>query len=475
MNAIRSLRAGVVAALAVALLSPARPSAQPAPPADAAVARATDPRIPFEKYTLGNGLEVILAPDPTVPLVAVNVWYHVGSGLEDQGKSGFAHLFEHMLFQGSKHVGEDRHFEILKKIGGDGVNGTTNLDRTNYFEIVPSNQLEAGLWLESDRMGHLLPLLTQKSLSNQIEVVRNERRQRYDNVPYGAALLARFDALYPAGHPYKYLTIGRHEDLAGATLADVVAFWKTWYVPANATLTLVGDFEPATARALVQKWFAGFPRSARPPVVAVPPPTPRAERRVLDDKLAKLRQVTWAFHSPANFAEGDAELDILADALARDGTGRLYRALVYSRPLAQSVSASQGGAGFSGSFTITVTLRSGADLAEVERILTDELGKVRRAPLDGKELARTVVSVEASRIYGLESLMGRANLLQSYNHYLGDPDRISWDLDRYRRATPQSVQEVAARVLDLDRKVVIVTMPASAPAAAPAASQGGAP
>jgi predicted Zn-dependent peptidase len=348
------------------------------------------------------------------------------------------------------------------------VNGTTNLDRTNYFEVVPSNQLETALWLESDRMGHLLPLLTKKSLDNQIEVVRNERRQRYDNVPYGAALLARFDALYPAGHPYKYLTIGRHEDLAGATVEDVVGFFKTWYVPANATLTLVGDFEPATARALVGKWFGAFPRSEKPVPVAVPPPAPHADRRVLEDKLAKLRQVTWAFHSPANFADGDAELDILADALSRDGAGRLYKALVYSRPLAQSVSASQGGSGFSGQFTVTVTLRTGADLAEVERILTDELTKVKTAPLDGREVARTVASMEARRIYGLESLNGRANTLQAFNHYLGDPDRITWDLDRYRHATPASVQAAAARVLDLEHKVVIVTMPAQAPAAAPA-------
>jgi len=191
----------------------------------AAPAAAEDPRIPHERYTLPNGLEVILSPDPSVPLVSVNVWYHVGSGYETYGKSGFAHLFEHMLFQGSKHVGEDKHFETLKVIGGDGVNGTTNLDRTNYFETVPSNQLDAALWLESDRMAYILPLLTQKSLDNQIEVVRNERRQRYDNVPYGKARFALYEALYPGKHPYRYLTIGRHEDLAGASLEDVIGFF----------------------------------------------------------------------------------------------------------------------------------------------------------------------------------------------------------------------------------------------------------
>jgi zinc protease len=456
-------RAGLVA-VALILAGSSASHAQPDPVAMAKrrpPPPAADPAIRFEKYQLANGLEVILAPDPTVPLVAVNVWYHVGSGNEVVGKTGFAHLFEHMLFQGSKHVGEDRHFEILKKIGADGVNGTTNSDRTNYFEVVPSNQLEAGLWLESDRMGHLLPLLTQKSLDNQIEVVRNERRQRYDNVPYGAALLARYDALFPAGHPYKYLTIGRHEDLAGATLGDVIGFWKTWYVPANATLTLVGDFDVPTARALVDKWFGGFPKSQRPTTVAIPPPTAKAARVVLQDRLAKLRQVTWSFHSPANFADGDAELDILADALAREGTGRLYKALVYERPLAQSVAAFQSGAGFSGTFTISVTLRSGADLEEVERILAEQLTAVRETPLQAKELARVVAAAEAARVYGLESLMGRANLLQSYNHYLGDPGRVSWDLDRYRNASPAAITAAAARYLDLDRKVVVVTMPAT--------------
>jgi zinc protease len=184
-----------------------------------------DPRIAFERYQLPNGLEVILAPDRTVPLVSVSVWYHVGSGYEVLGKSGFAHLFEHMMFQGSKHVGEDKHFEVLKQIGSDAVNGSTNADRTNYFEVVPSNQLETALWLESDRMGWMLDVMARKGLDNQIEVVRNERRQNYDNRPYGKALFAQAAALYPEGHPYRYLTIGRHEDLAKASVDDVKAFF----------------------------------------------------------------------------------------------------------------------------------------------------------------------------------------------------------------------------------------------------------
>lgn len=428
----------------------------------------SDPVIRHEKYTLPNGLEVILAPDSTVPLVAVNVWYHVGSGLEVTGKTGFAHLFEHMLFQGSKHVGSDRHFAILKDIGATEVNGTTNPDRTNYFETVPSNQLETALWLESDRMAHLLELLTKESLDNQIEVVRNERRQRYDNVPYGRARFALYEELYPEGHPYRYLTIGRHEDLAAATLDDVVGFWRTWYVPSNATLTVAGDFDPAAIKPVIAKWFGTLPTSTKPVPVAVPAPKPRAARRVVDDPFAKLRQVTWAFHSPANFGPGDAELDLLATALGDAGTGRLYKRLVHERQLAQSVFAFQAGSGFSGMFVVTATLQSGADLAEVEAILGEELAKVRTEPLSDLEIRRAVTGLEADLVWGLQGLMARANLLQSMNHYLGTPDRLAWSLERYRQATPASIRDAAAATLDLDHKVVIITQPA-----APAPSGGG--
>lgn len=463
MQKLRNVRFRRLAvALSVLTLGLSTATADPAVETAAGSAiHAGDPVIAFEKYKLANGLEVILSPDPTVPLVAVNVWYHVGSGYETPGKSGFAHLFEHMLFQGSKNVGEDRHFEILKNIGADGVNGTTNSDRTNYFEVVPSNQLETGLWLESDRMAHLLPLLTKKSLDNQIEVVRNERRQRYDNVPYGKARFALYDALYPDNHPYKYLTIGRHEDLSSASLDDVVGFFKTWYVPANATLTLVGDFEVAEAKKLVEKWFGGFPTSTRPDVVTIAPPKPRAERRVIEDDFAKLRQITWAWHSPANLSPGDAELDILASTLSREGVGRLYKTLVHEKQLAQSVSAYQYGSSFSGIFAITVTLRSEADQAEVEKLVRAELDRVVSEPLADVEVARFVTATEASNIWGLESQMSRAELLQTYNHYLGSPDKLSWDLDRYRNATAAGIQAVAKQTLVPDDAVVIVTMPAT--------------
>lgn len=473
MISSRNWRRLTIAAALCALpaAAPAAPGGAPAPAKlklPAPPAKSADPKIAFERYTLPNGLEVILSPDRRVPIVAVNLWYHVGSGHEIYGRSGFAHLYEHMEFQGSKNVGSDRHFEVLRKIGADSINGTTNSDRTNYFEVVPSNQLETALWLESDRMGYLLDpsTFTKKSLDNQIDVVRNERRQRVDNVPYGKAVFALYGALYPEGHPYRYLTIGKHEDLMAASLDDVKAFFRTWYVPANATVALVGDFEPKAAKALIARWFGTFPKSEKPRPVTVPAPAIRpAEVMVTDDALAKLRRITFAWHSPANFAEGDAELDVVAAALEEEGPGRLYRALVYDRPLAQGVSANQGGTSFSGIFSVSVTLRGEASLDEVKRIVAEEIARVGKEPLAPKEIARVVAQNEARVYRQLETVLGRANVLQAYNHYLGDPDRLTWDLDRYRTTTPEKIRATAARYLTPDRMVTVVTIPAAAPAA----------
>ncbi len=434
------------AAIALALLSPA-----------AAVAEG-DPKITFEKYTLPNGLEVMLIPDKSVPLVAVSVWYHVGSGSENYGKSGFAHLFEHMMFQGSKHVPADKHFDILKKIGVADVNGTTNPDRTNYYEVVPSNQLETAIWLESDRMGYLLETVTLASLNNQIDVVRNERRQRYDNVPYGKTRFAVSAAMYPEGHPYRYLTIGKHEDLTAASLDDVKSFFRTWYVPANATIAIAGDFEVGDAKALVEKWFSKFPVSVKPKVARVPAPQVKTTEATVEDGFAKLRQIQFTWHSPANFADGDAELDIAANALSQEGPGHLYKALVYSG-LAQSVSAYQYGAGFSGQFVVSVTLRGDSDPAKVRSVVMAEVARLGKEPLSDRELKRVVASNEAGAIRRLETAFGKAETLQAYNHYLGEPDRISWDLDRYRKTTPEAIRAVAAKYLTPDRVVIVTTNP----------------
>ena len=419
-----------------------------------------DPKIAFEKYTLPNGLEVILAPDPALPLVAVNVWYHVGSGYEVPGKSGFAHLFEHMMFQGTKNTGPDQHFPVLRSAGADNVNGTTNSDRTNYFEVVPANQLETALWLESERMGYLLDGLDKKQMENQIDVVRNERRQSYDNRPYTKAHFAMLEALYPLGHPYRYETIGLHEDLERATVDDVRRFFKTWYVPANATLTLVGDFDPAAAKQVIAKWFGSFPASKKPVVVAIAAPVVAAKTIEVEDPFARLREVTFAWHSPALYADGDAELDIAARALGEEGTGRLYKELVYDKQLAQSVRVGQDGSTFSGVFEITVTLRGKADLAEVEKIVLAEVDKLGKEPLDAREISRVAAQREARVIRSLENVNSRANILQGYNHYLGDPDRITWDLDRFRKASADKIRATVAKVLTAEHAITVITKPA---------------
>jgi len=431
--------------------------------ATSSTALAGDPKIPFERYKLANGLEVILAADKATPSVAFNIWYHVGSGCESPGRSGFAHLFEHMMFQGSVNVGKDNHFEVLKKMGSEQINGTTNPDRTNYFEVVPANQLEAVLWLESDRMGHMLPFLDKASLDNQIDTVKNERRQNYDNVAYRKALFAEYETLYPQeGHPYRHLTIGKHEDLQAATVDDVKGFFKTWYVPANATIAIVGNIDVAKTKQLVDKWFGGFPKSEKPAVVPVPAPVIKATEVVVTDQLAKLPAVVFAWHSPAVYAEGDAELALVANALGAEGYGRLYQALVVDKPLAQSVRVGQDGSQFSGVFEVSVTLRTGAKLDDIKQIVFAEIERVKTELLTQRHLDRVVAQREAGMIRGLENLMVRAQTLQAYNHYLGDPDRMTWDLDRYRKLSLDKVKETAAKYLLRDRVAIIVTQPGGA-------------
>jgi predicted Zn-dependent peptidase len=457
-NRVPLLCAWLVAAGLAATGVPAQ-AAQPAPEQPAA-APSEIPQLAHEKYALPNGLTVILHPDRRVPLVAVDVWYHVGSGNEAPGRSGFAHLFEHMMFQGSQHVGEDRHFDILKQLGSSNVNGTTSTDRTNYYEVLPSHQLEAGLWLESDRMGYLLPLLTQQSLDNQREVVRNERRQSYDNVPYGKERFETSLLLYPEGHPYRYMTIGRHEDLQAASVQDVRAFFQKWYAPANATLIVAGDFEVDKAKALIDKWFGSFPKSVRPerPAPALPE-VAGPKRSEVQDPFAKLRRVRYAWNSPGLYAPGDADLDVLSYALGASGTGRLYKLLVHEKQTCQSVSVYQASAGFSSTFNVVCDLRPDADLAEVEKVFDAELDRVAKEPISGRELARAVTSVEASFVWGLEDLLARAEVLQAYDHHLGTPDWMAKDLARYNEATAESVRQWAEKTLTRQHRVEVVTLP----------------
>jgi zinc protease len=437
-------------------------------PQAAAGGKFPDPTITFKKYTLPNGLEVILHQDKTVPLVAVDVWYHVGSGDEVPGKSGFAHLFEHMMFQGTKNTGEDQHFPILQQIGSSDSNGSTNENRTNYYEVVPSNQLEVALWLESDRMGYLPDAISEKSLANQRDVVRNERRQSFDNVPYGKDTVATAAALYPEGHPYRYSIIGLHEDIEGGSIDDVKGFFRTWYAPSNATLTLAGDFEIAAAEKLVEKWFGTFPKIQKPEHRTIETPRITETKRVtVEDPFARLRRVHYAWNTPAFYAPGDAELDILASALGQRGTGRLYKTLVIEKQLAQAVTVYQGSLQRSSTFNVIVDLRPNADMAEVERLIDAELGRVLTAPVTDVEFRRAVVAFESGSVWGLEDLMERAERLQAYNHFTGKPDWITEDLDRYRKTSQQAILDTAKKLLQKQNRVEVITMPAKAAPPAP--------
>jgi zinc protease len=427
-------------------------------PAFADSGAASPVRIPVDQYRLANGLEVLLHEDHTTPTVYVDVTYHVGSGNEVPGKSGFAHLFEHMMFQGSKNVGEDKHASILQTIGGRGFNGTTNFDRTNYFESVPSNQLETALWLESDRMGYMLPVLNQKALDNQRDVVRNERRMRLENAPFYPEQVAIGRTLYPEGHPYRNGVIGLHEDLEAANLDDVRAFFEKWYVPANATLLIAGDIDRAATRSLVDKWFGNFPRSAKP--VAVPPPAPvlaAKNRQVVTDPLAGSRRIRYVWITPAAFAPGDYELDLVGLVLG-SATGRLRRTLSIERPIARSVTAGHQTRGFSSEFHVVVDLQPEAYLEGAETIINNEINRMRFQLVQPRELKQAMAAFVAGYTSVLETVAARGQQLQFFAHHVGEADFIPKHLERYRKITPEDLRATAEKYLT-DKRLEIITMP----------------
>ncbi len=449
-------RLGLVASLAVALACSAeRPPAGAAAPADI-------PDLPFEKFTLPNGLEVILSEDHRLPMVAVNLWYHVGPANEEPGRTGFAHLFEHMMFQGSKHVPGDSHFRLLEEAGASDINGTTDFDRTNYFETLPSDQLELALWLESDRMGYLLDVLDEANLANQQDVVRNERRQSVENRPYGLVEEALFHQLFPKGHPYYAAVIGSHADIQAARLEDVKTFFKTYYAPNNASLAVVGDFGPAVARRLVEKYFGSLRRGPAVPKVAVKTPPITAERRAVIPDRVELPKVYFGWLTPPIFAPGDAEADLAAEILGGGKSSRLYKKLVYERQIAQDVSAQQYSLALGSVFTIEATAKPGHTAEELERAIDVELEGFRRGGPTAAELERARTTIETRIISGLERLGGFggvADRLNLYNHYLGTPGYLRRDLQRYRDATPQAVRDFAARQLVKQARVVIYGVP----------------
>jgi zinc protease len=413
--------------------------------------------LPFTHATLDNGLDVIVHEDHDCPIVAVSVWYHVGSKNEKPGRTGFAHLFEHLMFEGSQHHDEG-YFRPLQQAGGV-LNGSTNADRTNYWEVVPSNALELALWMESDRMGYLLPALTEAKFENQRSVVLNERRQNYENRPYGFSAMAIVGALYPPDHPYHWMTIGAAEDLTAASLDDVRGFFQTYYRPRNASLALAGDVDTDRAIELARLYFGDLDRGPEPPPVDAGTPRLSGETRLLLEDRVELPRVYFAWHSPALFADGDAELDLVADVLAGGKTSRLYRRLVYEERIATEIAASQNSRELGSFFQIVATAAPGRSLAEVDRAIAAEIAAVVSEGPTQAELDRSLAQTEAHFLHRLQTVGGfggKSDQLNAYNVYLGEPGYFERDLARYREASVDAVRHAAARWLTADRVALSV-------------------
>ena len=420
------------------------------------------PDIKFEKFVLPNGLQVILHEDHSVPTVAVNIWYHVGSKNEKRGRTGFAHLFEHLMFEGSKNAPEGMFDKWLEAAGGNN-NGSTSEDRTNYWENVPSNALELALFLESDRMATLLESIDQEKLDTQRDVVKNERRQGVDNQPYGRVDEVALEALYPYNHPYSWSVIGSMEDLSAASLDDVKDFFRRYYAPNNASLCVAGDIDPVATKLLVEKYFASIPPG--PSVARIEAWVPELEgiKRIEMKDDVSLPRIYIAWHTPPLYQRGDAELDMLASILTRGKNSRLYKSLVYEKQVAQDVRAYQESREIAGTFYIVATAKPGVTLAELERAIDAELMKIIANPPGPGEVTTAVNAHEATFIRRLQSVGGfggKADKLNQYNVYIGRPNYFAEDLNRYLKITPAAIQKVARQYLDLEKRVIIYVEPA---------------
>jgi zinc protease len=413
--------------------------------------------LPIEEHTLDNGLRVVLQPDATLPLVAINLWYHVGSKNERPGRTGFAHLFEHMLFQGSEHVGTNDHFRYVQQIGGV-ANGSTWYDRTNYYETLPANQMELGLWLDADRMGYLLPALDEGKLENQREVVMNERRQRVDNQPYGRAMERIHELLYPPDHPYHWPVIGYMEDIAAATLAEVEEFFRTYYVPDNAVLTLVGDIEPVTALAAIERYFGELSAGGGLERMTAEPVELSAERRETLNDEVQLARVYLAFPIP-RFGEPDwYAADLLSTVLAGGKSSPLYRDLVYTRELAQDVSAFVLPLEIGSTFMVIATAKPDIPPLEVERIITEHLERTADGP-NQEDIERATNRLLTAHHDGLQAFEQRADLLSLYTTYFSDPSRLEREMESYEQLTSEDLARFGRTRLGTDNRVALHVVP----------------
>jgi zinc protease len=438
------------ALIVIALAAPAAAQA-PAPPI----------QVKYTQFTLPNGLRVILHEDHSVPLVTVNTWYRAGSANEMPGRTGFAHLFEHLMFMGSGHAPYGEFDSRLESVGG-GNNASTANDRTNYYIDVPSNALELALFLESDRMGYLLDAMTPKTVDAQRDVVKNERRQSYENRPYGMADIALYEMLYPDGHPYHWPVIGYMEDLTAASYEDVVNFFRTYYSPSNASLVVAGDIDPARTRELVEKWFSDVKPGPAPKPLSIPGVAlTEVKKKTMTDRV-QLPRLTLAWLTPRHFEPGDSALDIVADVLAGGKNSRLYKRLVYDLQIAQEVSAFQISMDLSSYFEIVAMPRPGHTVEELQKIIDEEIAKLQQEEPSAREFERSLNQIEASfynRMERVGGFGGKADQINGYFTKAGDPDYFNEDLGRYRALSPSDIRAAAAAFLPRDRRVELTVQP----------------
>ena len=437
--------------LALALLPAVAAAQSPARPLE----------VPYRQFQLANGLNVILHRDASVPIVAVNVWYHVGSANERPGRTGFAHLFEHLMFEGSKNVKEGEFDTLLEAAGGNN-NGSTSNDRTNYVIDVPSSALELALYLESDRMAYLLDTMSPARVDGQRDVVKNERRQSYENRPYGMASIELDKMLWPAGHPYSWPTIGYMEDLTAASYDDVVQFFKRYYAPNNASLVIAGDIDYDRTKALVERWFGEVPKGPTLEPIAPPPAVlTDVKRQTMTDRV-RLSKLFLGWLTPRIYAPGDATLDVVSSVLAGGKNSRLYKRLIYDTQMAQDVEATQQSGPLGSSFIIEVTVRPGHTVAEVQKAIDEELDKLKQEPPSEREVERAINQIEASfyrRMQRVGGFGGKADQLNSYYVAGGGPDFFAEDLARYTSLSRSDVQAAVAQWLPAERRVELIVNP----------------
>ncbi|HMN49941.1 MAG TPA: pitrilysin family protein [Ignavibacteriaceae bacterium] len=398
------------------------------------------------KGKLKNGLEYILYEDKSIPLVSVNIWYKVGSAYETKGKTGLAHLFEHMMFQGSANVPKEMHFRYIQEAGGT-LNGSTSSDRTNYYEKLPANNLELALWLESDRMGFFLPALTEEKLNNQKDVVKNERLERYDNQPYGLAWELLITNLYPESHPYSWSTIGFLKDIESYTFEDVKNFFQKYYSPNNACLVIAGDFEKDNAISLITKYFEPIQPFDNNHKINFPVPSLKENIFIQQKDNVQLDRIYLAWHSDFIYGLNDAPLEVVSDILSGSKNSRLYKKLVFDLQIAQDVTAFQYSGKFGGHFMIISTARPGINLDRLKEVILNEINELIKNGVSPRELEKSKNGIKAHFIYSMQNLDTVADYLNHYNYYLNEPNSFEFDLNRYNKVDNDTIKNAAALYL----------------------------